>query len=102
MPTGVAALIRFDGVPIRIGAADPAVAAMAPHCPGDVTFFALDVTQPVLAAHRAQGSSWEATGRALGTPADELQRLMRENRSAFRRHFLTARNDLLEIGRAHV
>jgi len=38
-----------------LNAADPAVAAMAPHCPGDITFFALEVTQPVLAAHRAQG-----------------------------------------------
>ena len=38
-----------------LNAADPAVAAMAQHCPGDVTFFALDVNQPVLAAHRAKG-----------------------------------------------
>ncbi|MFM7026985.1 MAG: cyanophycin synthetase [Limnohabitans sp.] len=38
-----------------LNAADPAVAAMAPHCPGDVTFFALDGNQPVLATHRAQG-----------------------------------------------
>jgi cyanophycin synthetase len=38
-----------------LNAADPAVAFMAPHCPGDVTFFALDGNQPVLATHRAQG-----------------------------------------------
>jgi len=38
-----------------LNAADPAVASMAPHCPGDVTFFALDANQPVLATHRAQG-----------------------------------------------
>jgi cyanophycin synthetase len=44
-PTGMAVL----------NAADPAVVAMAHHCPGDVTFFALDMHQPVLAAHRAQG-----------------------------------------------
>ena len=44
-PTGMAVL----------NAADPAVVAMAHHCPGDVTFFALDIHQPVLAAHRAQG-----------------------------------------------
>ena len=46
--------VEHDGMAV-LNAADPAVAAMAPHCPGDVTFFALDVTQPVLAAHRAQG-----------------------------------------------
>lgn len=46
--------VEPDGMAV-LNAADPAVAAMAPHCPGDVTFFALDVTQPVLAAHRAQG-----------------------------------------------
>ncbi len=38
-----------------LNAADPAVVSMAHHCPGDVTFFALDMHQPVLAAHRAQG-----------------------------------------------
>ena len=46
--------VEPDGMAV-LNAADPAVAAMAPHCPGDVTFFAMDVTQPVLAAHRAQG-----------------------------------------------
>ncbi len=46
--------VEHDGMAV-LNAADPAVAAMAPHCPGDVTFFAMDVTQPVLAAHRAQG-----------------------------------------------
>jgi len=38
-----------------LNANDPAVAAMGRHCPGDVTFFALDASQPVLATHRAQG-----------------------------------------------
>jgi len=38
-----------------LNAADPAVVAMAPHCPGRVTFFALDRHEPVLATHRAQG-----------------------------------------------
>lgn len=38
-----------------LNANDPAVAAMGRHCPGDVTFFALDPSQPVLATHRAQG-----------------------------------------------
>ena len=46
--------VEPDGMAV-LNAADPAVAAMAPHCPGDVTFFAIDPTQPVLAAHRAQG-----------------------------------------------
>jgi cyanophycin synthetase len=44
-PTGTAVL----------NAADPAVAAMAPHCPGSVTFFALDGHHPVIQTHRAQG-----------------------------------------------
>jgi len=38
-----------------LNAADPAVAAMASHCPGAVTFFAQDGHHPVLATHRAQG-----------------------------------------------
>jgi cyanophycin synthetase len=38
-----------------LNANDPAVVAMARHCPGDVTFFALDPNHPVLATHRAQG-----------------------------------------------
>ena len=46
--------VEPDGMAV-LNAADPAVAAMAPHCPGDVTFFALDANQPVLATHRAQG-----------------------------------------------
>jgi len=46
--------VERDGMAV-LNAADPAVAAMGPHCPGDVTFFALDVNQPALAAHRAQG-----------------------------------------------
>ncbi|MDR0478845.1 MAG: cyanophycin synthetase, partial [Burkholderiaceae bacterium] len=44
-PTGTAVL----------NAADPAVAAMAGHCPGRVTFFAQDGQHPVIATHRAQG-----------------------------------------------
>lgn len=44
-PTGMAVL----------NAADPVVAAMAQHCPGHITFFAIDPATPVLAAHRAQG-----------------------------------------------
>jgi len=46
--------VEPDGMAV-LNAADPAVAAMAPHCPGDVTFFALDANQPALATHRAQG-----------------------------------------------
>jgi cyanophycin synthetase len=42
-PTG-AAVLRAD---------DPLVAAMAPHCPGGVIFFARDGSHPVLAGHRA-------------------------------------------------
>jgi cyanophycin synthetase len=38
-----------------LNAADPMVAAMAPLCPGQVTFFALDPHHPVIATHRAQG-----------------------------------------------
>jgi cyanophycin synthetase len=38
-----------------LNAADPAVAAMADNSPGAVTFFALDVSHPVMAMHRAQG-----------------------------------------------
>src|SRR5690606_32691751 len=37
-----------------LNAADPAVAGMAGHCPGDVIFFARDKEDPVLAAHRAR------------------------------------------------
>jgi cyanophycin synthetase len=44
-PTGTAVL----------NAADPLVAAMAGHCPGAVIFFARDIGQPVLVAHRARG-----------------------------------------------
>lgn len=37
-----------------LNAADPVVASMAGHCPGDVIFFARDKANPVLATHRAQ------------------------------------------------
>ena len=43
-----------DGMAV-LNAADPQVAMMAKMCPGNVTFFALDPHQPVLATHRAQG-----------------------------------------------
>lgn len=46
--------VEPDGMAV-LNANDPSVAAMGRHCPGDVTFFALDVSQPVLATHRAQG-----------------------------------------------
>ncbi len=42
-----------------LNAADPLVAAMAPHCPGAVVFFAQDPDDPVIASHR------EAGGRAV-------------------------------------
>jgi cyanophycin synthetase len=38
-----------------LNAADPVVAAMAHHCPGNIIFFARDRMNPVLATHRAQG-----------------------------------------------
>ncbi len=38
-----------------LNAADPVVARMANHCPGDIIFFAHDRNHPVLATHRAQG-----------------------------------------------
>src|SRR5207248_298301 len=38
-----------------LNGADPLVAAMAPKCPGSVTFFALDERCPALAEHRAAG-----------------------------------------------
>ena len=44
-PTGAAVL----------NAADPVVARMAAHCPGEIIFFARDKANPVLANHRAQG-----------------------------------------------
>ena len=44
-PTGMAVL----------NAADPAVADMASHCPGQVTFFAQDGRHPVIVSHLAQG-----------------------------------------------
>ena len=38
-----------------LNATDPVVARMAPHCPGEVIFFARDKANAVLATHRAQG-----------------------------------------------
>jgi cyanophycin synthetase len=43
---GGAAVLKAD---------DPLTAAMAPHCPGQVVFFARDGGHPVIAAHRAAG-----------------------------------------------
>lgn len=37
-----------------LNAADPQVARMAAHCPGNIIFFARDKANPVLATHRAQ------------------------------------------------
>lgn len=44
-----------DGGMAVLNAADPTVAAMAEVTRGEVTFFALDVGNPVMAMHRAQG-----------------------------------------------
>ena len=38
-----------------LNAMDPIVAAMASNCPGRVMYFSSDATNPILAAHRAQG-----------------------------------------------
>jgi cyanophycin synthetase len=38
-----------------LNAADPMVATMANHCPGNIIFFARDRHEPVLATHRTQG-----------------------------------------------
>ena len=46
--------VAQDGMAV-LNAADPIVARMADACPGPVTFFAVDCTGPVMAAHRAQG-----------------------------------------------
>ncbi len=46
--------VAVDGVAV-LNAADPLVAAMAASCPGEVTFFAVDANDPVLAAHRERG-----------------------------------------------
>ena len=43
-----------DGMAV-LNAADPIVARMAEGCPGSVTYFAVDCTGPVMAAHRARG-----------------------------------------------
>ncbi len=46
--------VRSDGSAV-LNAADPVVAAMAAHCPGEIIYFSLDPMNPVLATHRAQG-----------------------------------------------
>jgi cyanophycin synthetase len=47
--------IAAHGVAV-LNAADPIVAAMAPHCSGSVIFFAADRQHPVMATHLAQGN----------------------------------------------
>ncbi|HNK52313.1 MAG TPA: Mur ligase family protein, partial [Ottowia sp.] len=66
-PTGTAVL----------NAADPAVVAMAPHCPGQVTYFALDGHHPVIATHRAQGKRvvFVDRGDIVCAEGDSLRRL---------------------------
>jgi cyanophycin synthetase len=49
-----------------LNAADPLVVAMAPHCPGEVIYFAQDPELSVIAEHRAGG------GRALFVRHDEI------------------------------
>jgi cyanophycin synthetase len=46
--------VADSGVAV-LNAADPTVAAMAENSRGSVTFFALDVTHPVMSMHRAKG-----------------------------------------------
>jgi cyanophycin synthetase len=46
--------VAADGMAV-LNAADPFVAAMADTCPGQVSFFALDPSVPVMARHRARG-----------------------------------------------
>lgn len=66
-PTGTAVL----------NAADPAVASMAPHCPGKVTFFAQDGTHPVIQTHRAQGKRvvFVERGDIVCAEGDSIKRL---------------------------
>ncbi len=45
--------VASDGFAV-LNAADPFTVAMAPSCPGEIIFFAIDRHNPVLAAHRAQ------------------------------------------------
>jgi hypothetical protein len=70
-----------------LNAADPIVAAMAENTRGDVTYFALDASLPVMQKHRAQGrrivyvdgATWSpcrasGTARAAGRGADHPRR----------------------------
>jgi cyanophycin synthetase len=50
----VVAAVAPSGTAV-LNAADPLVAAMAPHCPGTITFFARDGSLPLLAKHRSGG-----------------------------------------------
>lgn len=52
--TVVEAVARKTGHAV-LNATDPLVAAMAPHCPGQVVFFARTPNHPVIAEHRHQG-----------------------------------------------
>ncbi|MFN0051545.1 MAG: cyanophycin synthetase, partial [Planctomycetales bacterium] len=49
-----------------LNASDPMTVAMAPYCPGEVIFFALDARHPLLVAHRARG------GRAVFVRSDAV------------------------------
>jgi cyanophycin synthetase len=49
-------VVARDGYAV-LNATDPLVVEMAPHCPGQVLFFAIDGTQPVMAAHRKRGGA---------------------------------------------
>jgi cyanophycin synthetase len=64
--TVVEAVLPGGGAVLK--ADDPLTAAMAPHCPGRVVFFARDGGDPTLAAHRAGGAGpfSSATRRSSG------------------------------------
>jgi cyanophycin synthetase len=47
-------VVARDGVAV-LSAADPLVAGMAPYCPGQVLFFAVDGAHPVIVRHRGVG-----------------------------------------------
>ncbi|RIK91588.1 MAG: cyanophycin synthetase [Burkholderiales bacterium] len=57
--------VSIDGFAV-LNADDERVAAMAQSCPGSVVFFAREATNPVIAAHRAQG------GRVVHVDGDEI------------------------------
>ena len=56
---------------------DPLTAAMAEHCPGTVTFFARDPSDPVLSAHRSKGGKAVFVRDGMVTLAEgEAERLV--------------------------